>query len=105
MNRKEIIIFIVLIIAFSLKPIKTNNENMLQVELSSFNVPGGWGYNIMVGHKMFIHQATIPAIAGNKVFTSKDDAERTAKLVIQKIVNKKVPSVTISNLDSLHIHY
>jgi Domain of unknown function (DUF4907) len=99
------LVFIILVIGFSINPDNNNHENMLQVESSSFNVPGGWGYNILVGHKIFIHQANIPALSGNKAFTSREDAEKTANLVIQKIVNKKVPSVTVNELDSLHIRY
>jgi hypothetical protein len=99
------LIFIVLIIGFSIKPDKVNNTDMLQVESSVLKISGGWGYNILVGHKIFIHQEAIPAIAGNKVFTSREDAEKTANLVIGKIVNKKVPSITINEIDSLHIRY
>jgi len=61
------------------------------------------GYNILVGHRVFIHQEHIPAIEGNHAFVTQDDAQNTANLVIYKIVHGHLPSVTLKDLDSLHI--
>ncbi len=78
---------------------------MLLVESSTFQVAGGWGYNVLVDHKIFIHQEAVPAIRGNKIFINKEDAEKTGSLIVQKILNKKVPSVSKNELDSLHVTY
>ncbi len=98
-------LFIIIVIAFSFRPDKNNYNNMLLVKSATFPVAGGWGYNILVDHKIFIHQQAVPAVGGNKIFIKKEDAEKTAKLIVQKIINKKVPSVSAHELDSLHVTY
>ena len=97
---------ILFIIVFSLKTKKENanqDAGMVQVTSVPIQTPAGWGYNIMVGDKIFIHQQCIPAIPGNKPFASKEDALKTAEVVIKKIVSHKLPYVTRKELDSLNI--
>jgi len=53
--------------------------------------PYGWGYEILVNGKLYIHQEFIPAIAGKKGFASKDEALRVADRVMDKIRNKQIP--------------
>ena len=99
------LLLVIVIISFSSKPGINDHKNMLLVESAAFEIPGGWGYNILVDHKIFIHQEIIPAIEGNKVFASKDDAEKISGLIVQKITSKRMPSVTKRELDSLQINY
>src|SRR3954454_3597377 len=40
------------------------------------NSDKGYGYDIYVEKRLFIHQATIPAIPGNGGFATKDAAEK-----------------------------
>ena len=97
-----------IIVAFSLKKIKEKDDShagMLQVEAVSLHTNSGWGYNILVGNKIFIHQQFIPAIEGEKAFSTKEDAMKTANLVISKIVKGKVPAVTRADLSSMGIAY
>lgn len=64
----------------------------------------GWGYNIMVDGKIYIHQPTIPAIMGNNGFSSEDKASKAAEFVIYKIRNNVIPpSVSPEELDSLEV--
>ncbi|HEY5408115.1 MAG TPA: DUF4907 domain-containing protein [Ginsengibacter sp.] len=100
-----LLLLVIVIIGFSSKPGKTDHKNMVLVESATFGVAGGWGYNILVDHKIFIHQDIIPAVQGNRAFASKEDAEKTSRLIIQKITSKKLPSVTKRELDSLQITY
>lgn len=99
------LLVIIAVIGFSVKRDTKAPDNMLKVETSAFVVKGGWGYNILVDNKIFIHQEFIPSISGYQPFHSKGDAEKTAELQTQKLVHKKVPSVSIHELDSLHIAY
>lgn len=99
------LLFIIIIIAFSFRPDKNNNNSMLLVESSTFKVVGGWGYNILVDHKIFIHQEAVPSVGGNKIFIKKEDAEKTSAIIVQKILNRKVPSISKNELDSLHVTY
>lgn len=64
----------------------------------------GWGYNIYVDGKLFIHQPHIPALSGNKGFVSKTDADKTAQLVISKTQRNIIPpDIGLHELDSLKI--
>ena len=99
------LLVVILITAYLSQPQKKNSKNMLLVESSTFQVAGGWGYNILVDHKIFIYQEVVPAVGGNKIFSKKEDAEKTAALIVQKILHKEVPSVSINELDSMHVTY
>jgi Domain of unknown function (DUF4907) len=54
-----------------------------------------FGYDIYKHNRMIIHQPSIPCLPGNKGFTRKEDAQKTAMLVIEKI-RKGVMPPTIS---------
>jgi len=64
----------------------------------------GWGYDIILNGKPYIHQFHIPALAGDKRFERESDAQKVQKLVVWKI-NKKIspPTVSVKELDSLGI--
>ena len=64
----------------------------------------GFGYDIFRNNTLFIHQPTIPAVGGNTGFGSVEKAEKTAKLMLYKIINNIMPpSVSIQELDSLGV--
>ena len=44
-----------------------------------------WGYDILKNNKLFIHQTTIPGLPGNSGIEKKSDAEKVARLVIEKL--------------------
>ena len=70
----------------------------------SLNQKPAYGYNIIMDSHVFIHQPSIPSIAGNKGFTTKEQAQRVASLVVYKLThNIMPPSVTPKELDSLGI--
>jgi hypothetical protein len=50
-----------------------------------------YGYNIFLKGKMLIHQPSIPCLKGNKGFSSREDAVKTALLVIKKIRKGVMP--------------
>jgi len=83
---------------------KKEVENRIEAKLFSI-ADTGWGYNIFINGKLYIHQPHIPAISGNKTFKNQEAANKTAELVIKKIKNNLMPpSVSIHELDSLEIH-
>lgn len=64
-----------------------------------------FGYEIFVKKKLLIHQPDIPGIPGNKGFTAKYDAEKVAKLVMQKLQKGIMPpTIERKELDSLKIN-
>jgi hypothetical protein len=99
------LLVLIAVIGFSARLGERNHKNMLKVESATFEVAGGWGYNVLVDHKVFIHQQFMPAVQGYKVFRSKEDAEKIANFQIHKLMNKKVPAISVKDLDSLHITY
>jgi hypothetical protein len=99
------ILFIFIIIAFSVKTVTSARDGMLQVESVPLHNISGWGYEILVDHKIFIHQEDIPAIPGKKEFLTKEDAMKTAGLVVKKLVRGKRPSITKDDLAALKISF
>ena len=61
----------------------------------------GWGYNIVAGDKVHIKQEYMPAISGKHGFKSAADALLVGNLVVKKITENKMPTITIHELDSL----
>ena len=68
------------------------------------NKPPGWGYDIYLDGRHYVHQKHIPSVQGNTGFATKEDAEKTAQLVIKKIEkNIMPPGITPQELDSLGV--
>jgi len=76
-----------------------------KIEYFIINVPNDqFGYYIMIDGQMYIEQKTIPAIEGNQGFKTREDAEKIAKLVIQKIRSGEIPpDVTVEELKSNNV--
>ncbi len=67
-----------------------------------FSEEQGWGYQILKNGKPLINQPNIPAVQGNKGFSSKEKAEKTGQFVLSKIHKGQFPPmVTTEELDSL----
>ncbi len=65
---------------------------------------GGFGYDVYLDNKLYVHQPHVPAVAGNKGFSSKENAKRTGEYVAYKIKhNIMPPSLTPGELDSLGV--
>jgi hypothetical protein len=64
----------------------------------------GYGYDIFVDGKRVIHQPSIPAVPGNKVFSTKEEAKRVAELVVSKMKKgERLPAVSRDELQQLNI--
>lgn len=96
-------IIILLLILFSAGTNKNSNDKLLKIESVAVPVASGWGYNILVDNKIFIHQEYIPAIMGKKTFANKDDAMKTAAIAVEKLKHGKQPAITQSDLTALKI--
>ncbi|MGB8492146.1 MAG: DUF4907 domain-containing protein [Bacteroidales bacterium] len=66
-----------------------------------YRVDKGWGYDIILKNKVYIHQPFIPAIEGEMPFPDKRSARRTGDLVITKLKNHKPPAVSREELKSI----
>lgn len=77
----------------------------LFVVTDSLGAAHGMGYDIYNGTKRMIHQTSIPGVQGNNGFATREDAEVIAKLVVKKLdANQGFPTISIEELDSLHIN-
>jgi hypothetical protein len=72
--------------------------------ITTENPDKSYGYQILKDGKLMIDQKNIPAIQGNRGFSTKSDAEKIANFAIDKI-KKGVfpPTISVEELDSLGI--
>jgi hypothetical protein len=99
-NRKIVIVVaitLLLIIAGIL--ICSSRNNHLRVEVITSR--NGWGYDVMHKSKIIIHQPFIPGVSGQIVFKDKSSARKTGSLVVKKLENKQMPTITQHELDSI----
>ena len=71
-----------------------------KITIESFQSESGWGYNIKVNNKIYIHQPFIPVIAEKKGFSTEEIAKKTGEIVIEKLKNHERPSLTLADLQS-----
>ena len=64
----------------------------------------GWGYNIIAADKVHIKQEYMPAVPGKRGFKSAADAMLVGNLVVRKITENKMPSITLHELDSMGLY-
>lgn len=83
----------------------TENEPTPSYSFEVFETSGlGWGYKIFDNGTLFINQPHIPAMQGNKGFSTKEKAEITASFAIDKMEQGFVPpTISPEELDSLGV--
>ncbi|PTN09348.1 DUF4907 domain-containing protein [Mangrovibacterium marinum] len=82
------------VLLFSCKP-----QTIARVETKA--VDDGWGYQILINDSPYIDQQYIPAISGKHRFQTEKDAQKTGRLVLQKMQKGQLPHLTVGELDSL----
>ena len=61
-------------------------------------------YDVYADDRLLIHQTSIPAMAGNEGFKTKADAEKVAKLVMDKIKKGEMPpTVSVEEMKKLKV--
>jgi hypothetical protein len=81
-----------------------NIRSRAAIEVKTFHTDQGWGYDISLDGKPYIHQPYIPAIEGNSGFKSEAAARKTAELTVTMIRNNILPpSINSVELDSLGV--
>ena len=74
------------------------------IEVKAFKDSIGWGYDVFINKSQYVHQPHIPAVPGNRGFSSEAFAKKTGEFVGYKIKNNIMPpSVTPAELDSLGV--
>ncbi|MBL0339616.1 MAG: DUF4907 domain-containing protein [Bacteroidetes bacterium] len=83
---------------------KELSVEVFKIDSAEINGSKGWGYDVLVDGKIYIHQPNIPAIMGNSGFGSEEKAKKTGDFILNKIKNNIIPpSVTPEELDSLGV--
>jgi hypothetical protein len=74
------------------------------IEIKTYKVEVGWGYDISVDGKLVVHQTNIPALPGNGGFKTEADARKVAELAVEKIrKNIMPPSLSVEELNNIGI--
>jgi hypothetical protein len=84
--------------------LKSSNNciNKKRIEIKAFEIDKGWGFDILINGKVYIHQINIPAISGSKTFKTKINALKIAEIMKQKICDNILPpTITKDDLDKL----
>ncbi len=76
-----------------------------QLTFSIIDAPNGtFGYDILSDGKLFIHQTNIPGQPGNEGCKTREQAEKLAGLIVEKMKKGEMPpTVTTEELKALKI--
>jgi hypothetical protein len=79
-------------------------QGLVWMDCQPFQIHGGWGYDIVVKEKTYIHQDRIPAVSGDKPFSSREDALKVGRLMMDKLkAGKFPPAVTYREMKDIGI--
>lgn len=76
-------------------------ENEAQAQV--FRVDSGYGYRIITKQGILIEQPFIPGVQGKVPFSSEEEAQKVAELVVDKLRNREVPTVLYKELEKLEV--
>ncbi|OQX99353.1 MAG: hypothetical protein B6I24_02785 [Bacteroidetes bacterium 4572_128] len=103
-----LIVFFILSYYFSNQTIsldknyKKENYEIPKIDVKYFRTENGWGYDIFIDGKQYIHQPNIPGMQGKNGFKTKESAKKVVDLVCEKINNNIVPpAITNEELRNL----
>jgi len=98
-------LFVLAVIFFIITQLskKRKHPGEIQLAVKTFQTDLGWGYDILTNDSVFIHQEFIPAIEGRKGFATETDAKLIGGLAVSKMRNRKLPMITLSEIDSCKI--
>ena len=86
-------------------PVKIETRIFMNDTIAGSNL-SGFGYDILVDGKPYIHQPLIPTVSGLTGFASEADARKTAEYVSIKLKRTGVlPALSREELDSLGIRH
>jgi hypothetical protein len=101
----SVLLLLLTVFAVSASLIEQKDDDKIHLTIKAFSVANGWGYDVLTNDSIYIHQQYIPAVAGNKVFTTKEQATIIGMLVMNKLKQKQSPTISLAELDSCSIQY
>ena len=72
-----------------------------KVDYKIFHTTSGWGYDILVNKRLFIHQECVPVLAEKRGFTTGESARIAATMVVHKLKNNELPTLTYGELTQI----
>jgi hypothetical protein len=81
-----------------------DHDNKIFIYAEPVQTVYGWGYNIIAAGKVHIKQEYMPAVPGKHGFKSAADAMLVGNLVVEKITENKMPTITVHELDSMGLY-
>ena len=102
------LVFIISLLVFIVSSIykkkeKNTDQKRFAISVRTFKTEIGWGYDILVNDSSMIHQDIVPGVQGKKGFNSEEDAAKIGNLVLEKIKQKRLPSITLQELKDYQI--
>lgn len=86
----------------SAAPAPTRDTFAGEIQLQTFQAEQGWGYDVYIDGRHYIHQAHQPAVGGRQGFATQEQAAAVGALVSTKIRKGIIPpSVSAAEVDSL----
>lgn len=80
-------------------------NDLLPVDMRAVKMNDGWGYEVLVDKKVFIHQDCIPAIPSFRKFSSQEQALAIGSRVVEKLKKGHKPSISLQEINAAHILY
>ena len=104
MTAKYSLIFMLFLLLTACNPTGQKTKENDSYSFKTFMVGKYWGYDIYKDNQLLVHQPNIPAIEGNRGFSSEQKAISVANLAIKKLRNGIMPpTISIEELDSLKV--
>ncbi|HEV8283961.1 MAG TPA: DUF4907 domain-containing protein [Chitinophagaceae bacterium] len=97
-TKHDVIVITIAVAIAAAIPFCFLKDERKRIDYRTFHTAMGWGYDILVKKKIFIHQENVPAIAEKKGFDTEESAKKTANLIIDKLKNNKPPTLTHEEL-------
>jgi len=99
--KRDIIVIVISVVIAAAIPFVYMGRERKKIQCKTFHTSAGWGYDILVGNRLLIHQQFVPAIAEKKGFDTEASAKKIARLVIDKLENNKLPTITHHELTQI----
>lgn len=81
----------------------SEEKDKTQFRTEVIKVGNGYGYQIFYGDRLLIQQECIPVLRGNVPFQRPEDATSVAGLVVEKIMEKQSPELSLEDIKALDV--
>lgn len=97
-NKRKVLVSFAVLILIAVSLLAVASVIHKKEGLKTYRVENGWGYTITKKGKTIINQPFIPGVEGKKPFKTRKDAAKTGRMVIKKLQQGKMPTITREEL-------